>query len=245
MEFTPASSQLDGSARNHPTRVLTADPDPTVREALDAACGIEGWQTVSAADGAETLEHLRTGRPHVVVTETAMPDVDGMALLSKISAHRPRVPFMVLTRDHGVRYRVECLAAGADDCVAKPFDLDEVMLRLKGILRRGGPEVAPVTPRDTIVVGDLELDESSREVSRDGIAIGLTDTEFRLLRYMMCNPRQVLSKAQILGHVWNHDTGGRESIVELYISYLRRKLDHGSVPRIHTVRGLGYVLRPG
>lgn len=242
MEFTLDSPRLDGPDSTL-TRVLTADPDPNVRGILDTACRLEGWRAIPACDGAEVLERLRRDRPHVVLTELAMPDMDGLALLGKVHTEFPDTPVMVLTGDDGRRRRIGCLAAGADDYVAKPFELEEVMLRLKCILRRS---VAPArSPTNRLVIGDLELDDESREVSRAGVEVHLTDTEFRLLRYLMRNPRRVLSKSQILQQVWSYDYDGRSSIVELYISYLRRKLGHGEAPVIHTVRGVGYVIRAG
>ncbi len=242
MEFTLDAPRLDGPDSTL-TRVLTADPDPDVRDILDTACRLEGWQALPAPDGASVLERLRTDRPHVVLTELALPDMDGLALLGRIHAEFPDVPVMVLAGDDRRRHRIGCLAAGADDYVAKPFNLEEVMLRLKCILRRSAAtEPRPVT---RLVVGDLELDEESREVSRAGVDVHLTDTEFRLLRYLMSNPRRVLSKTQILQQVWSYDFDGRPSIVELYISYLRRKLGHEFAPLIHTVRGVGYVLKAG
>lgn len=224
------------------TRVLVADPDPNMRWILSTACRLEGWEAVIADDGAGVLDQLRTRHAHLVVTELAMPDVDGHVLLGKIRAEYPHVPIVVIGGGRGARHRVACLAAGADDYVAKPFDIEEVVLRVQGLLRRRAHDLDP-PPR--LVVGDLELDEISHEVVCAGAAVDLTNTEFRLLRYLMCNPRRVLSKPQILGQVWSHDFRGRESIVELYISYLRRKLADCPSPRIHTVRGVGYVLRPG
>ncbi|GAB3233798.1 response regulator transcription factor [Glycomyces halotolerans] len=241
MEFTLDRPRLDGSDSTL-TRILTADPDPNVHDILDTACRLEGWHPIGARDGATALAHLRTQRPRLVVTELQMPDMDGLALLGRIRAEFPDTPVLVLAADDGTGRRIGCLAAGADDYVAKPFNLEEVMLRLKCILRRStGPTDAP-PPR--LVVGDLELNEAAREVNRGGAPVDLTDTEFRLLRYLMRNPRRVLSKSQILHQVWSHDFQGRSSIVDLYISYLRRKIGNEDAPMIHTVRGVGYVLKP-
>nr|WP_304608777.1 response regulator transcription factor [Glycomyces amatae] len=222
------------------TRILTADPDPNVRGLLTLAFRLEGWHAIPADDGATALAHLRAQRPHLVVTELAMPDVDGLVLLARMHSEFPETPVLVLAAEDGERRRIGCLAVGADDYVAKPFNLEEVMLRLKRLRRRTAPTgSAPAK----LVVGDLELDEETREVNRSGVSVTLTDTEFRLLRYLMRNPRRVLSKRQILHQVWSYDFGGRASIVELYISYLRRKIGHGDAPMIHTVRGVGYVLK--
>ncbi|GAB3658765.1 response regulator transcription factor [Glycomyces tarimensis] len=241
MEFTLKTPRLDGSDSTL-TRILTADPDANVRGILDTACRLEGWEAIPAPDGETALKRIRVHRPHVVVTELAMPDIDGLALLGRIRSEFPDLPVMALAGADGTRYRIGCLAAGADDYVAKPFDLEEVMLRLKGILRRTA--TAAKAPPSRLVVGDLVLDEESRHVSRGGTPVDLTNTEFLLLRYLMRNPRRVLSRTQIIRQVWHHDYRGRTSIVELYISYLRRKLDHRSDPIIHTVRGVGYMLRP-
>ncbi|THV26212.1 response regulator transcription factor [Glycomyces paridis] len=239
MEFNIETPRLSGSDSTL-TRILTADPDPNVRGLLNLAFRLEGWHAIPADDGATALAHMRAQRPDLVVTELAMPDIDGLVLLGRMRSEFPDTPVLVLAGEAGARRRVGCLAVGADDYVAKPFNLEEVMLRLKGIRRRNAD--APAPPR--LVVGDLELDEDSREVNRGGHAVDLTDTEFRLLRYLMRNPRRVLSKSQILHQVWSYDFQGRASIVELYISYLRRKIGHGHAPMIHTVRGVGYVLKP-
>ena len=238
MEFNLKTPRLSGSDSTL-TRILTADPDPNVRGLLNLAFRLEGWHAIPADDGATALAHLRAQRPDLVVTELAMPDIDGLILLSRMHSEFPDTPVLVLAGEDGERRRIGCLA---DDYVAKPFNLEEVMLRLKRLHRRnvGPPGSAPAT----LVVGDLELDEESREVNRSGMSVDLTDTEFRLLRYLMRNPRRVLSKSQILHQVWSYDFQGRASIVELYISYLRRKLDNGDAPMIHTVRGVGYVLKP-
>jgi DNA-binding response OmpR family regulator len=242
VEFNLKQPRLSGSDSTL-TRILTADPDPNVRGLINLACRLEGWRTIPADDGATALEHLRTHQPDLVVTELTMPDVDGMVLLGRIRSEFPRTPVLVLAEEDGTRRRIGCLAAGADDYVAKPFNLEEVMLRFKSLLRRATAPPEP-EPAPRLVVGDLELDEEAREVSRRGVSIDLTDTEFRLLRYLMRNPRRVLSKRQILHQVWSYDFRGQASIVELYISYLRRKIGHHEAPLIHTVRGVGYVLKP-
>jgi DNA-binding response OmpR family regulator len=241
MKFTlqvPGAKRSDGA----PARILTADPDARIRSVLDAAFRRHGWQAFPADDGTSALQHLHDVGADVVVTEIGMPDLDGLVLLGKIRVEYPDVPLMVLSAVHDTRNRIASLYAGADDYVTKPFDLTELVLRINALLRRRPDQAEQRPPR--LVVGDLELDEESREVIHGGSAVHLTETEFRLLHYLMCNPHRVLSKAQILSRVWSHDFRRRESIVELYISYLRRKLDHRSSPRIHTVRGIGYVLRP-
>ena len=171
-----------------------------------------------------------------------LPDFDGLEVMRRIRTEQPDVPVIFLTAKDGVADRITGLTAGGDDYVTKPFSLEEVIARLRGLLRRSG--ATTVQPDTQLVVGDLILDEDSHEVTRAGENINLTATEFELLRYLMRNPKRVLSKAQILDRVWNYDFGGQANVVELYISYLRKKIDAGRSPMIHTMRGAGYVLRP-
>lgn len=172
-----------------------------------------------------------------------LPDMTGLEVLGKLRREIPTLPVLLLTAKDSLEDRIAGLTAGGDDYVTKPFSIEEVVLRLRALLRRTG-----VTSADTgaqIVVGDLVLDEDSHEVTRAGAEIVLTSTEFELLRFFMRNPKRVLSKAQILDRVWSYDFGGRSNIVELYVSYLRKKVDSGREPMIHTLRGAGYVLKPG
>jgi two-component system OmpR family response regulator len=171
-----------------------------------------------------------------------LPDMDGLEVLRRLRSYAPTVPVLFLTAKDAVEDRIAGLTAGGDDYVTKPFSLEEVVARLRGLLRRSS-QVARA--EDTVLtVGDLTLDEDSHEVSRGGQVIALTATEYELLRFLMRNPRRVLSKAQILDRVWNYDFGGQANVVELYISYLRKKIDVGRSPMIHTLRGAGYVLKP-
>jgi two-component system OmpR family response regulator len=171
-----------------------------------------------------------------------LPDFDGLEVLRRVRAEIPEVPVLFLTARDAVEDRVAGLTAGGDDYVTKPFSIEELVARLRGLLRRAGLTAARHDP--ALVVGDLCLDEDSHEVRRGDTPVELTATEFELLRYLMRNPRRVLSKAQILDRVWHYDFGGQSNVVELYISYLRRKIDAGRPPMIHTVRGAGYVLKP-
>ena len=164
-------------------------------------------------------------------------------MLRRLRADSPDVPVLFLTARDAVEDRVAGITAGGDDYVTKPFSLEEVVARLRGLLRRAAAATA-VRGDATLAVGDLTLDEDSHEVTRSGEPVELTATEFELLRFLMRNPRRVLAKAQILDRVWNYDFGGQSNIVELYISYLRKKIDAGRAPMIHTVRGAGYVLKP-
>jgi two-component system, OmpR family, response regulator len=195
----------------------------------------------SAGDGRTAVVAAREFRPDTVVLDVMLPDMDGLEVLRRLRAEAPELPVLFLTAKDAVEDRVAGLTAGGDDYVTKPFSLEEVVARLRGLLRRS----RVTAPRDALlVVGDLVLDEDSHEVRRGEQAIELTATEFELLRYLMRNPRRVLSKAQILDRVWNYDFGGQANVVELYISYLRKKVDAGRPPMIHTLRGAGYVLKP-
>jgi two-component system OmpR family response regulator len=171
-----------------------------------------------------------------------LPDIDGLELLRRLRADTADIPVLFLTAKDDVADRIAGLTAGGDDYVTKPFSLEEVVARLRGLIRR--TRTASASSDASLVVGDLTLDEDSHEVRRAGVEINLTATEYELLRYLMRNPRRVLSKAQILDRVWNYDFGGQANVVELYISYLRKKIDAGREPMIHTLRGAGYLIKP-
>jgi two-component system OmpR family response regulator len=202
----------------------------------------EGWEVRSAPDGQSAVRLAREFRPNAVVLDVMLPDLDGLEVLRRMRSQAPEVPVLFLTAKDAVEDRVAGLTAGGDDYVTKPFSLEELVARLRALMRRTG--VNAVRDEAMLVVGDLTLDEDSHEVRRGGDLISLTATEFELLRYLMRNPRRVLSKAQILDRVWNYDFGGQANVVELYISYLRKKIDAGREPMIHTMRGAGYVLKP-
>ena len=179
--------------------------------------------------------------PDAIVLDIMMPDLDGMAVMQRLRQSGDDVPILFLTAKDAVADRVAGLTAGGDDYVTKPFSLEEVVARLRALMRRSGAHAADAEA--ILRVGDLMLNEDSHEVERAGEPIELTATEFELLRFLMRNPRRVLSKAQILDRVWNYDFGGRSSVVELYISYLRKKIDAGREPLIHTIRGAGYMIK--
>jgi two-component system, OmpR family, response regulator len=225
-----------------PVRVLVVDDEPDLVEVLTGALRFEGWKARAAADGESALEAARSFRPDAVVLDWMLPDIDGLRLLRLLRAELGDVCVLILTARDAVEDRIAGITAGGDDYVTKPFSLEEVLARLRGLLRRAG--MAREQGGGRVVVGDLVMDEEAREVTRGGRAIELTRTEFELLRYLMRNPRRVLSKTQILDKVWSYDFGGQAHVVELYISYLRKKIDAGRVPMIHTVRGAGYVLKP-
>ncbi|MER6559609.1 response regulator transcription factor [Streptomyces sp. NPDC001027] len=235
----PALTRTDGS----PLRVLVVDDDPDLAEVLSGALRYEGWEVRTAGDGVSAVTEARALLPDAVVLDVMLPDTDGFAVLRSLHAVRPDVCVLFLTAKDAVEDRIAGITAGGDDYVTKPFSLEEVVARLRGLLRRAG--MARQTqdgPR--LTVGDLVMDEEAREVVRGGELIELSPTEFELLRLLMRNPRRVLSKAQILDRVWSYDFGGQAHVVELYISYLRKKVDADRPPMIHTVRGAGYVLKP-
>lgn len=237
---SPATALIrpDGS----PLRVLVVDDEQMLTDLLSMALRMEGWQVHTAASGFEALQAVREHSPDALVLDVMMPDLDGLSVLQRLRQSGNDVPVLFLTAKDAVADRISGLTAGGDDYVTKPFSLEEVVARLRGLMRRAGS--ATTAGADPVLrVGDLSLNEDSHEVRRGDQDIELTATEFELLRFLMRNPRRVLSKAQILDRVWNYDFGGRSSVVELYISYLRKKIDAGHVPLIHTVRGVGYVIK--
>jgi two-component system OmpR family response regulator len=233
-----AMRRADGS----PVNVLVVDDEQVLAELVTMALRYEGWQVFAAGDGATALALARKNPPDVVVLDVMLPDMSGLDVLAKLRQQIPGLPLLLLTAKDALEDRIAGLTAGGDDYVTKPFSLEELVLRLRALLRRTG--VTTETSSAKIVVGDLVLDEDSHEVTRGGEVITLTATEFELLRFMMRNAKRVLSKAQILDRVWSYDFGGRSNIVELYVSYLRKKIDSGREPMIHTLRGAGYVLKP-
>ena len=236
--MAPSLTRPDGT----PIRILAVDDEPSLIELLAMAMRYEGWDVHTATSGTEAVKMAREAQPDALVLDIMLPDFDGLEVMRRIRTEQPDVPVIFLTAKDGVADRIAGLTAGGDDYVTKPFSLEELIARLRGLLRRSG---ATTTRPDTqLVVGDLILDEDSHEVTRAGQHITLTATEFKLLRYLMRNPNRVLSKAQILDRVWAYDFGGKSTVVELYVSYLRKKIDVDREPMIHTMRGAGYVLRP-
>lgn len=228
----------DGS----PIRALVVDDEEMLADMLRMALRSEGWDTRVAPDGQTALKLARETPPDVVVLDIMMPGLDGLTVLRRLREAGNDCPVLLLTAKDAVEDRVAGLTAGGDDYVTKPFSLEEVMARLRGLVRRSMRAAGDEGP--IVRVGDLTLDEESYEVERAGHPIQLTPTEFELLRFLMRNPRRVLSREQILDRVWSYDFGGRAAVVELYISYLRKKLDAHGPGMIHTVRGVGYSIRP-
>jgi len=228
----------DGS----PIEVLVVDDEPALGDLVAMVLRYEGWRVTAASDGASAIKKAADEKPDIVVLDIMLPDMNGLDVLHELHRIRPELPVLLLTAKDTIEDRIAGLSAGGDDYVTKPFNVEEMVLRMRALIRRAGVGVA--TDSAQLVVGDLVLDEDSREVTRAGTDIILTATEFEVLRLMMNNPRRVLTKAQILRAVWDWDFEGRSNVVELYISYLRKKIDADRTPMIHTVRGIGYVLKP-
>jgi two-component system OmpR family response regulator len=222
-------------------KLLVVDDEPNIVELLSASLRFAGFEVATASDGAEALRLARSFRPDLVVLDVMMPDVDGFTVVKRMRENGERVPVLFLTARDATEDKIQGLTLGGDDYVTKPFSLEELVARIRAVLRRTGGGTGHSASR--LSVADLELDDDSHEVRRAGELVSLSPTEFKLLRYLMLNPGRVLSKAQILDHVWNYDFNGEANIVESYVSYLRRKIDHVEPRLLHTVRGVGYVLR--
>ena len=234
----PRINRADGS----PIRVLLVDDEPALTNLVKMALHYEGWDVDIAHNGRDAIAKFDKVGPDVLVLDIMLPDVDGLRILERVRESDTYTPTLFLTARDSVMDRVTGLTAGADDYMTKPFSLEELVARLRGLLRRATQLTPPAA--ETLNVGDLRVDAASREVARDGTPISLSSTEFELLRFLMRNPRRALSRTEILDRVWNYDFAGRTSIVDLYISYLRKKIDSGRKPMIQTVRGIGYMLRP-
>ena len=223
-------------------KILVADDEQAVRDSLKRSLRFNGYEVCLAQDGEEALDMIRTEEPDLTILDVMMPEMDGFELLSKLRAEGLDSPVLFLTAKDAVEDRIHGLTIGADDYVTKPFSLEEVITRLRVIMRRGG--AAEESTNDaTMSYADLTLNDDTHEVTKAGELIELSPTEFNLLRYLMQNKEVVLSKSKILDNVWHYDFGGDGNVVESYISYLRRKIDTGETQLIHTVRGVGYVLR--
>ncbi|MEU4653388.1 response regulator transcription factor [Streptomyces sp. NPDC023723] len=230
-------------ARPGTVRVLIVDDEPELTELLAWAVTEAGWRPFLARDGRGALTLARGCAPHAVVLDWMLPDLDGLQVLRRLRYEDARLPVLMLTARDALEHRIDGLSAGADDYVTKPFSLQEVMLRLGGLLRRAGAERATAADGPVLTLGDLVLAERTRQVQRGGEPIALTAKEFDLLAFLIRHPRQVLSKAQLLAAVWSSAFDSEGNLVEVYIYGLRAKIDKGRAPMIHTVRGAGYVLR--
>ena len=221
-------------------RLLVVDDEPNIVELLSASLRYSGFDVATAANGQQALQTARSFRPDLLVLDVMMPEMDGFELVRRLRADGTRTPVLFLTARDATEDKVTGLTVGGDDYVTKPFSLEEVVARIRAVLRRtadGGPSSSRVA------FADIELDDDSHEVWKAGVEVALSPTEFKLLRYFLHNPGRVLSKAQILDHVWNYDFGGDANVVESYVSYLRRKVDTTEPRLLHTLRGVGYALR--
>ena len=232
---------MDGSEAT-PTRVLVVDDERNITDLVTMALRYEGFSVESAATARQARDAVLDHHPDLIVLDVGLPDEDGFSLTQRLVAEGHRVPVIFLTARDATEEKVRGLTVGGDDYVTKPFSIEELVARIRAVLRRY--QGSPAATSTRLTVADLELDEESHEVWRAGRPIELTRTEFRLLRYLLANARRVLSRSQILDHVWDYDFGGDAGVLETYISYLRRKVDFTDPPLIHTVRGVGYVLRP-
>ncbi|MFD7848174.1 response regulator transcription factor [Nocardia sp. NPDC059764] len=223
-------------------RVLVVDDEPMIVELLSVSLRYQGFEVASAASGTEGLDRAKTFRPDAMIIDVMMPGMDGFGLLRRLRADGIDAPVLFLTARDDVDDKITGLTLGADDYVTKPFSLEEVVARLRVILRRAGRS-APETKSSRLRFADIELDDDTHEVWKAGEPVALSPTEFTLLRYFLVNAGTVLSKPRILDHVWRYDFGGEVGVVETYVSYLRKKVDTGPDRLIHTLRGVGYVMR--
>ncbi|MFE9099437.1 response regulator transcription factor [Actinomadura geliboluensis] len=233
-----------------PARILVVDDEPAVRESLSSSLEFEGYRVAGAADGVTALDQVQRDTPDLVVLDVLMPRMDGLTTCRRLRALGATMPVLMLTARDMVGDRVTGLDAGADDYLAKPFELDELLARVRALLRRAAMTAAPAAPaagaarQDVLAFDDLRMDTRTREVTRAGRAVELTRTEYMLLEMFLAHPRQVLTREQILETVWGFDFEPASNSLDVYVMYLRRKTEAGGLPRlVHTVRGVGYVLR--
>jgi two-component system OmpR family response regulator len=221
-------------------RLLVVDDEPVILELLAGALRFAGFDVLTAATGAEALRAAAAGRPDLILLDVMMPGCDGFEVIRRIHDSGPRIPVIFLTARDTPRDRVAGLSLGGDDYITKPFSLDEMLARISAVLRRSTGEAEPAS---RLAIADLELDQDSHQVRRAGTEVTLAPREFKLLRYLMTNAGRVLSREQILDHVWDYNFTGDSNIIESYISTLRRKVDTAEPHLIHTIRSIGYVLR--
>jgi two-component system OmpR family response regulator len=223
-----------------PIRILVVDDEPNIVDVISMALRFQGFAVAAATTGAEAITAVDDFRPHLLVLDIMLPDMEGFDVAERLAAKRVTAPILFLTARDATEDKVRGLTIGGDDYVTKPFSLEELVARIRTILRRSG---LAEDSSNRLVFEDLELDDDTREVTRGERQIDLTATEYRLLRYLMLNGRRVLTRAQLLDHVWEYDFGGDARVLETYISYLRKKIDADGPALIHTVRGVGYALR--
>jgi two-component system OmpR family response regulator len=223
-----------------PHRILVVDDEPNIVDVISMALRFQGFDVAAAGTGREALSAVADFKPHLMVLDIMLPDMEGFDVAQRLGAQRASIPIVFLTARDSTEDKVRGLTAGGDDYVTKPFSLEELVARIRAILRRAGLS-EPESSR--LVFEDVELDDETRDVFRGGARVELTATEYRLLRYLLLNPRRVLTRSQILDHVWDYDFNGDARVLETYISYLRKKLDAHGPPLIQTVRSVGYALR--
>ena len=228
------------------SRVLVVDDEPNIVDVVSTALSHHGFEVSRALSGGAALAEVQARRPDAIVLDVMLPDIDGFEVARRLGGQRSGIPILFLSARDATGDKVRGLQAG-DDYVTKPFSLEELVARLRNLMRRAGVQLPPTDQSATgptrLQFADLQLDEDTREVWRGSVAIELTATEYRLLHYLLCNPRRVLTRAQLLDEVWSYDFGGDARVLETYISYLRKKLDGHGPPLVHTVRGVGYSLR--
>ena len=238
-EQTPRNLAQHGHVSTEGPRVLVVDDEPNITELVSMALRYEGFTVKTAATGRGALTAVTQFSPALVILDVMLPDIDGIEVLRRLNSSGAKVPIIFLTAKDATDDKVHGLTIGGDDYVTKPFSIEELMARVRVVLRRHGSD----SDNGKLSLADLELDDEAHEVRRNGHVVDLTNTEYRLLRYLLANPGRVLTRSQILDHVWHYDFGGDASVLETYISYLRRKVDRVKPALIQTVRGVGYVLR--
>ena len=228
---------LNGTATH---RILVVDDEPNIVDVISMALRFNGFDVDSAGTGGEAIAKVADLRPHLVLLDVMLPDMEGFDVARRLGAEQSRTPIIFLTARDATDDKVRGLTLGGDDYMTKPFSIEELLARVRTVLRRAGLDE---DGSNRLTFEDIELDEDAHEVRRAGQLVDLTATEYRLLRYLMLNPRRVLTRTQLLEHVWNYDFGGDARVLETYVSYLRKKLNVHGPPLIQTVRGVGYVLR--
>ncbi len=237
---SPPRDKGETGRMNRPIRVLVVDDEEAITDLVTMALRYEGFDVHAVHSGQAALTQVALSQPDLLVLDVMLPDIDGFAVCERLRRSGQGVPTLFLTARDATEDKVHGLTLGGDDYVTKPFVISELIARARAILRRAGVTDGEPEP---LRFADLELDPETREVRRAGRHIDLTATEYRLLHYLLSNARKVLTRAQLLDHVWGHDFGGDARVLETYVSYLRRKIDDVPPPLIHTVRGVGYVLR--
>ena len=228
------------SAAEATHRVLVVDDEPNIADVVTMALRYQGFEAQTAGTGRDALAAVTAFRPHLILLDVMLPDMEGFEVARRLGAQQARVPIIFLTARDAIDDKIRGLTVGGDDYVTKPFSLEELIARIRTILRRADLAEAESS---RLVFEDIEMDDDAHEVTRAGIAVELTATEYRLLRYFMLNPRRALTRMQLLEHVWDYDFGGDARVLETYVSYLRKKLDAHGPALIQTVRGVGYALR--